>query len=219
MKFNNVILYIVVCILIIIGLITWKANGFNKELQYSTRSQIQLSNKTGIEISELNKMVEEVLGNKEFSIQEVEKFGNAVLINVKTITEEQKNSIIEKFNEKYGTELKSEDIKVTEIPLTRVKDLVLPYILPGVLTFVMVALYSLIRFKKIGLKTVLTRIVCIPLAIELLLFSIIAITRIPLGRFQIGLAISIYMVVIAYLSKIFEEEREKINEIDELAND
>lgn len=219
MKFNNVILYIVVCIIIIIGFITWKTNGFNKELQYSTRNQIELSNKTGIEISELKEIVSGILENEDYKIQETETFGNAVIITAKNITEEQKNSIVEKFNEKYNTEIKSEDTTIREIPLTRVKNIITPFIIPGIATLAMVALYGLIRFNKIGWKKVLAKTILIPIGLELLLFAIIAITRIPLGRIQISLGIAIYMLVITYIIKGLEEEREKVMEIEELAND
>ena len=108
MKTKNLIIYIIICLIIIAGLAVWQAKGFKSELQYSTRKQIELSNYTGIEISDINAIVSEALGNTEFLIQPVETFGNSVSIMAKEITEDQRNQIVDKFNENYKTELKSD---------------------------------------------------------------------------------------------------------------
>ena len=55
MKTINKILYIIICIIIIAGIIVWKYNGFNLELQYSNRDQINISNNTGINIEDIKK--------------------------------------------------------------------------------------------------------------------------------------------------------------------
>ena len=112
MKTKNLIIYILICLIVIAGIAVWNAKGFNTELQFSSRKQIVLSNYTGIEISDIKSIVSEILGNTEYIIQPVETFGNSVSIVARDITEEQKTKIIEKFNEKYKTELKSDNIKV-----------------------------------------------------------------------------------------------------------
>ena len=48
MNTKNIIIYIIMCLIIIAGIAVWDSQGFNSELQYSSRKQIQLSNKTGI---------------------------------------------------------------------------------------------------------------------------------------------------------------------------
>lgn len=221
MKTKKIILYIIICLIIIAGVVVWKLAGFNMELQYSSRKQIQLTNQTGIEISDIEKIASEVLGNTKFMIQPVETFGNAVSIVAEDMTEDQKNSIVEKFNEKYYSgdsenKINSDDIKIVSIPFTRVKDVIKPYILPGIITLILVTLYFAIRFKKLGWKKMIAKTLVIPVVVEALMFSIIAITRIPFGRVTIILGIALYIMTIFILTNKFENERTK--KLEELEN-
>ena len=105
MKNKNLIIYIIICLIIIAGLAVWQSKGFRTEIQYTPRKQIQLTNYTGIEISDVESIASEVLGKTTYIVQPVETFGNAVSIVSKNMTEEQKDKIVEKFNEKYNTKL------------------------------------------------------------------------------------------------------------------
>ncbi|MCI9063596.1 MAG: hypothetical protein HFJ17_03220 [Clostridia bacterium] len=209
MKTRNKILYIVICLVIVIGIVMWKNKGFNLELQYSARDQINISNKTGINKDEVNQIVSDVLQNSRYFIQDVETFGNAISIVADEITDEQKNQIIDKFNEKYGTDIKGEDIEIVSIPFTRIKDAIKPYILPGIVTTVIILLYFGIRFKDLKISKVILETVIDIILSELFLFSVFAICRIPFGRVAIALGIGLYAIVIAILTEKFENEREK----------
>ena len=118
MKSKNIIIYILVSLIIVVGIITWKAKGFNLELQYAKRYQMSISNKTGIDKTDVEQIASEVLENKKHFVQEVETFGNSVSIVCEEISEKQKDQIIQKFNEKYKTDIKSKDVKIIEIPFT-----------------------------------------------------------------------------------------------------
>ena len=203
------VLYIVICIIIIAGIIVWKNNGFKLELQYSARNQINISNNTGININDVKQAVSEVLGNKRFSVQEVETFGNAVSIVSDEINEEQKNQIIQKINEKCQTDIDSNNIEIESIPFTRVKVIIEPVIIPGVIITIILLIYFLIRYKALSLKIILTKIVIIPVMVELLLYSVIALTKIPFGRLAIACGIGLYVITIAILSNSFENKREE----------
>lgn len=209
MKTVNKILCILICLIIITGIVIWKNNGFNLELQYSARNQISISNNTGINITDVEQIASEVLGDTRHFVQEVEMFGNSISIVAEEITDEQKTKIIEKFNEKYETDIEVDEIETVVIPFTRVKDVIKPFIVPGIVTFVIILAYFLIRFKKLGLKEILGKTVIIPIAAELLLYSIIAITRIPFGRIAVACGIGLYVVIIAILTNIFENQKER----------
>lgn len=209
MKTKNKILCILVCLIIIVGIVVWKNNGFNLELQYSTRNQINISNNEKINRTDIEQITSEVLGDTRHFVQEVEMFGNSVSIVADEITDEQKNQIIEKFNEKYGTDIDVAEIETVSIPFTRVKDVIKPFIMPGIITFVIILAYFLIRFKSLGIKPILAKTVIIPVLAELLLYSIIAITRIPFGRIAIACGIGLYVIIIGILTNKFENDREK----------
>ena len=80
MKTKNIILYIIICLIVIAGIAVWDSKGFNTELQYSSRYEITLANHTGIDISEIENIANEVLNGKRHFVQKVEIFGNAVAI-------------------------------------------------------------------------------------------------------------------------------------------
>ena len=208
MKTINKILYIIICIIIIAGIIVWKYNGFNLELQYSNRDQINISNNTGINIEDVKQIASEVLVGQRYFVQKVEIFGNSVSIVAEDISEEQKTQIIEKFNEKYGTDLMVEDIDTVTIPFTRIKDVIKPFIIPGIIATAIILVYFAIRFNKLGIiKTILKTVINIIL-FELLLYSIIAICRIPFGSVTIACGIGLYAVIVFILTSKFEKARE-----------
>lgn len=207
MKTKNIIIYIIICLIIIAGIAVWDSKGFNTELQYSSRYQIELSNKTGIDVSDIEQIASDVLGDTRYFVQRVETFGNCVAIVSEQMSDEQKNNIVEKFNEKYGEDVKSEDITIKYIPFTRVKDVIKHFIVPGAITLGVILIYFLIRFRKIGLKIVMAKTIFYPVIAEILMYSIMAIIRIPFGRLAIALSIGLYIAVILFLTCIFENKR------------
>ena len=210
MKNKNIITYIIICLVIIAGIAVWEAKGFRTEMQFAPRKEIELTNYTGIEIPDIENIASEVLGNTKFMVQRVETFGNAVVIVAKDITEEQRNNIVTKFNEKYGTNIKSENIEIVSIPFTRIKDTIKRFLVPGAITLVLVLIYFLIRFKTIGWKKVATQTIIAPAVAELLLFSIISIIRVPFSRLTVSLGVGVYISIIIMLTVMFENQRNKI---------
>lgn len=218
MKNKNIITYIIICLIIIAGLAVWEAKGFKSELQYAPRKQIQLKNETGVNISEVKNIASEVLGKTEFYVQPVEKFGSVVSIVAREITEEQKNQIVTKFNEKHKTKLKNEDIKIVSIPFTRIKDIIKPFLVPGAVTLILVSIYFAIKYKKLGWKSVLVKTILIPAVAETLIYSLMAIARIPIGRLGVALGVGIYGAIIIALTMKFENTQKEYIEKTENNN-
>lgn len=212
MKTKNIIIYVIICLIIIAGIAVWDSKGFNSELQYSSRYQIQLSNNTGIEISDVEDIAKEVLGDTDYFIQRVEIFGNSVSIVAEEMTEEQKDEIIDKFNEKYSYDLDKDSVELVYIPFTRVKDVIKNFLIPGIITLVLVMIYFLIRFKNLGWKEVILKTLFYPVIAELLMYSIMAIVRIPFGRVAIALSVGLYFAMIVALTYIFEERKKRLKD-------
>lgn len=210
MKNKNIIIYVIICLIIIAGVAVWEAKGFRTEMQFTPRKEIELTNYTGIDVSDIEAIASETLGNTRFMVQRVETFGNAVVIVAKDITEEQRNNIVTKFNEKYGTELKSENIEIVSIPFTRIKDVIKRFIVPGIVSLVLVLTYFVIRYKNIGWKKVTLKTLITPVVAELLLFSIISIIRVPFSRLAVSLGVGTYISIIIVLTIMFENQRNKI---------
>ena len=213
MRTKNIIIYVIVCLIIIAGVWVWDAKGFHKELQYTSRYEIFLSTHTEIKTSDVEEITNQVLGKARHIVQKTEVFGNAVTIVSEEMSEEQRNKIVEEFNKKYeDSELTSDDIEIIYIPSTRIKDVIKHYILPGIIATLIVLVYSIIRFKSLGWKEVLLKILLVPAVAELLLFSLIAITRIPFGRVTLAIGIGLYVTVILLLTCIFENQNNKNKE-------
>lgn len=220
MRTKNILLYVIICLVIIAGVAVWSSKGFSRELQYSSRYQIRLYKHTSFDISEVENIANEVLGNTRHFVQKSEIYGNNVSIVSEEMTEEQRNKIVEKFNEKYeDSELEPDNVEIRYIPFTRIIDIVKHYIVPGIVSLVVVLVYFLIRFKKLGWKTVAFKTVGLPIAAELLLFSIISIARIPFGRTAIAVSLGLYLATIMVLTCIFESQRNKYIEENDRKED
>lgn len=214
MSTKNKILYAIICIIIIIGAIVCYAKGFKFEMQYAKRSQIILSNKTGFDISKIKEITKNELNGKEFLVSEVEIFGNAVSITTTDMTEEEKTKIIDKINQEYSLEISADNVEIKNIAHTRIRDILKPYILPGIITFAVVLLYFLIRYRKLGASKVLLNGILFPIAMELVFYSIVAIGQIPFGRVTLALSIGLYVVAITILAAKFEKLARKQQDIE-----
>lgn len=209
---KNKIIYAIACIIIIVGAIVYFTKGFKFDMEYAKKDQIVLSNKTGFDISKVKEFSKEVFESKEFTVQEVEIFKNAVEISAKEITEEEKGKIIEKINGEYSLDISADDIKIQSVEQTRIKDIVKPYILPVIITFALILLYFLIRYRKVGVKKVLLTGIILPIALELEFYSILAICRIPFGNVTTAVAIGIYVAAFTVMAAKFEKETKLIRE-------
>lgn len=209
-KNTNKFIYIVIAIVIIIGAIVCWKKGFNIELFYSNRQEILISNSTELDVNKIEEISKSVLENRKVKVQKQERFGNAVEIIAPSISEEEKQNIINKVNEEYSADISNDTIEIISVANTRIRDILKPYILPSVITFSAIILYFLIMYHKNGTKKVLIKSILIPIAVELLYYSIIAIFRIPFGRVTNGVAIGVYVLTIGYLAIIFQNEKEKL---------
>ena len=200
-------LHIIAIVVIIIGAIICKFKGFNIEFEYLNREEINISIAQEIDIKKVEEISKEVLNSKKVKVKELGTFKNAVKIISKEITNEEKNNIINKINEAYNTEISVDEIDILKIPNTKIRDILKPYILPGVLTFVIVIVYFMFMYKKIGFTKILIKSIIIPLFTELTYYSIIAITRIPFGRITNSIAVGLYVVSIMFLTSYFQKEK------------
>lgn len=202
------VLYIIMALIIIIGAVVYKIKGFNKELLYSNRDQILVSSSKEFDLNKIEEISKEVLGDKKVKVLEYERFGNAVQIISTTISEEEKESIINKINEEYGVNISKDDIKIINVQNTRIKDIIKPYILPIIITWCIVLLYFIIVYNKLGILKVLGNGLVIPLGTLGTFYGIIVITRIPFGRLTSAIALGIYVICILILSMYFQKEKQ-----------
>ncbi len=200
---------ILVLLVIIAGIVMIAVKGFNFDLKYQDTQRVELYLKTEFNTSDIRQITNEVLGNQKVMIQKVEVFEDSVSITTTSISDEQKNNLIMKINEKYGTELTADDTTVEHIGHTRGRDIIKPYIIPFAIAVIIVLIYLGIRYYKLTIAKVIAKSIGIMALAQILLFSIIAITRIPIGRLTIPMVILVYLLTLYGITTKFEKDLSK----------
>lgn len=199
---------IIIAVIIIAGAIVTGIMGLNYDLRYQETKKIELYISKDFEISDIKAITDEVMGKEPVIIQKVEVYEDSVSITAKDITDEQKQNIIEKINEKYETELSADSTQIQTIPHTRGRDIAKPYIAPFVIATVIILLYMAVRYRKIGIGKTLLKTILISVVAQATLLSVIAITRIPVGRLTIPMIVTVYMLTLVGLTTNFENKLE-----------
>ena len=200
---------ILIALVIIAGIVMIAVKGFNFDLKYQDTQRVELYLKTEFNISDIKQITDEVFGNQKVMIQKVEVFEDSVSITTTSISEEQKSNLITKINEKYGTELTAEDTTVEDIGHTRGRDIIKPYVIPFVIAVIIVLIYLGIRYYKLSIAKVIAKSIGIMALAQILLFSVIAITRIPIGRLTIPMVILVYLLTLFGITNMFEKNLSK----------
>lgn len=200
------IIILLTVIILIAGIAVTTIKGLNFDLKYQETQNIQIYIGKKFNDEDIKQITKEVFGNQSVMIQKVEIYKDTVIITAKEITEEQKNNLVTKINEKYGTELKAEEIEITNIPHTRGRDIILPYVVPFITAGAIVLAYMAIRYYKLGTEKVLAQTIGILITTQAILFSIIAITRIPVGRLTIPMVLMVYMLTLIGITTNMEKQ-------------
>lgn len=206
MSKKSIILLIIIAIIIIAGISVVSTIGFNFDLRFKETKKIELYLEKEFEISDIKSITDEVMPNEEVMIQKIEVYEDSVSIIAKDITEEQKENLINKVNEKYETEISVEDTETTIIPHTRGRDLIKPYIMSFIIATIIILIYMAIRYYKLGMMKIIIKTVCNIVLIQILLFSAIAISRLPIGRLTMPMIVVAYMLTLVGLTTKFEKQ-------------
>lgn len=205
------IIVAITVLIIIIGVIVALTAGFKIELKYRKTQEIALDIEKDVEIEDIKQIARDILGN-DIMVQRLEKETGNVSITAEEITEEQREEIVNKVNEKYEVELDIDAIEIKNIPPIHIKDMLLEVFTPFLVTSVVILAYFMVRYNKIGyaevgIKTLLGIIIS-----QFILFSIIAITRIPIGRLTIPMVMVVYALSIYGLASCNEAKLKELKE-------
>lgn len=195
---KKVIQIILIC-LILAGIIVIATLGFNVGVKYSENTQININIEKNYNVEDIRKIAKEVFGNKSIIVEQVEIYKDVVQITVKEASEEQIEQLNSKINEKYelDNEISNEDeFLVTKNSNTKLRNLVKPYILPIAISFAIILAYEIIRFRKLGIWKTLYEAAITIIAPQAILFSVYAITRIPVNRLTAVFSITLYIISI-----------------------
>lgn len=173
------ILLLGLILIIIAGIVVVTLKGVNVSLLYEQHETVNLVIGKEVNINDIKNICKEVFNDKEVIVRKVELFDDAININVESMTDEEKQNLVDKVNEKYETQFTVDSINVKVIPKVRIRDTVRPYIVPLVIATIAIVAYMVIRFRKIKITKLLGKIVAIILLTEATVTSIVTIARIP----------------------------------------
>ena len=142
-------------------------------------------------------------------VQTIEIYQDMVTIRAKSISNEQKDSIVNKIKENYEFEQTAEKTEIKDIPATRIRDMFKKYVLPFVLSFIIILVYMVVRYRQKGILNVFAQTMAIPVLCEILLIGLIAITRIPVGVYTPTLVLVVYLASITYTVIKVEKQADK----------
>lgn len=199
-------IFVVLFLIILIGLLIGAILGFNVDWDYKNYNLVGIDIGQDFNIDDIKSITNDVFPNQKLEIQKAEVYSDNVVIKVNEINDEQKNILNTKINEKFGIDNKVEDIEVNYIANYRLRDIIKPYIVPIIISTVLILIYMAFRFKKIGIAKVISQIICLSIIAEGLYIAILAITRYPVNRLVMPVGIVIYMTIITVLTASFEKQ-------------
>ena len=197
----------VVAIIILIGIIVVAISGFKVDFDYKNYHLVEIEIGQDFNVSDIKSITNEVFPKENLEIQKAGVYSDILVIKVTEISNEQKELLNNKVNEKYNLDNKVEDIEVNYIPSYRLRDVVKPYIIPMAIATVTIFAYMAIRFRTIGSAKVLAQTAMLVIMAELLFFAIIAGTRFAVNRLVLPVSIAIYMAVVTMLNEKFEKQK------------
>lgn len=207
-KISNIsrIVILLAIIIVVAGVVMVVIKGYNFSLDYKEHSRIEIYIGKQFETKDIKEITNQVLGNKQVSIKKVEVFNQSVAIEVEELSEEEYKTVTEKIKEKYNIEEENFAIK-TEVKNVRGRDIIKPYIAPYISATILAIIYFVIRFRKQGVVKIILASLISLIGMQAVYFSIIAITRIPVGIMFMPVALMIYMLTLLGLIMYLKSER------------
>ncbi len=209
------IIYAILILIIIAGIIIIPTIGLKADLIYSKNVEIDVYVGKTFDRKDIESIVSEVFPDEKVIIQEIELFNDMFSVTLQdTRTEDELNAKVEelnnKVNEKYGTENTVDDITITHNSKIRLSDILIPYAVTIGISVVVILVFAEVRYRKLGVIRTLIKYLLSIGAAELLLLSIIAITRFPINRLVIPVGLVLFVIVVTVLGLKNESKLAKL---------
>lgn len=203
------IIIALIAIILIAGIIMLCTKGLVFGLNYEDSKKVEINLGKQFEEKDIKEITNDVFGKQPVLIQAIEVYKDAVSITTTEISDEQKANLITKLNEKYGTDISTDDITIEANAHIRGRDIVKPYIFSFAIATVIVLVYLSIRYYKLNSLKVLAKSIGIMLLAQLILLAIIAIARIPIGVLTMPVVLLIYVLSTYICTTKFDKDLDK----------
>ena len=197
MSKKSKIISIILIIIFIIAIVLTGIRGLNVDLNYSEGVSILFNLNQQFNTKDVESIAREVWPDGQIIVQKVEVYDETALIKVSSVNDEQITNLANKINEKYGLELGQSDFTVQYNSNVQIRDIVKPYIVPMLITTALIVLYYSIRFR--GVKEILDLLIKLIFA-EGILYSIYAITRLPIDVLTMPIGMLVFAGVTIYVT-------------------
>ena len=200
-KQTKIVLLGIIAVIILIGIILTFTIGFRFDLNYSKNKQVFIPITKDFETSDIKQIVKEVINSNDVIVEKVNEYKDYISIKLNDITDEQKEQINTKINEKYGLENTIDVVTIMENANVKLSDLIKPYISPCIVSFILIIIYVLCYLvyksksnSKVNIMTDIVELVLTIILTQGVFFSLIVICRIPFNRVIIPISLVLYVV-------------------------
>lgn len=211
-KNSGKIVILGIILLIVAGIIVVALKGFNVSLMFGKHETINIKLDVEADVNKVKEICKETFGKKAFVVKGLEVFRDSVQINVTSITDEEKNMLIDKLNEGFGIQKTVENLNIKSVSNKRIRDVVKPYIVPMIIAYVIVFVYMFIRFARIDAVKQIGNAIWKMFLLQAILVSTIAVLRIAVNNLLISILILIAVAHLSYRVTIGEKEMKKVEE-------
>lgn len=210
------IIYGILIVIIIAGIVIVATQGLKADIIYSKNVKIDIYLGKDFENSDIKQIAQEVFGYDRIIVQKIELYGDMVSITIPDNNDENMDEKVEqlnsKINEKYELKNKVDDITVTHQPKIKLSSIFTPYIWPLAISALIILVYIIVRYRKIGIFRTIAFYAVTILASEAVYLSTLAIARIPVNRLVMPIGLLIYVVVLTIVTAIKEKQYAKFKE-------
>lgn len=181
-------------LIIMIGAIVVATIGFKFGLIYQSHKRIEIYIDKEYSVEDVTNIIKEVLPNEKIVQQNIETFDKDISFIVKNISNEQVKTLKDKINTKYEIDEKTESVIIINEPHTKLSDIMKPYVKPLVITTIIICIYLVIRFRKLGLVNAGLLPIASIIILQALYYSVWAICRIPVSKLTMPLSLLVYIL-------------------------
>ena len=216
---KNKIIYGLIALVIVLGIIMFFVHGFNVGNIYGANTKLDLYIEKGINLDEVQTIVNESFNGKEAIYQDVEYFGEMVLITLPPVTDEEVENFITKVNEKYELEYTKDDLDIITMPSMSFSEIIKSYIIPVLITIVLTIIYIVIRYRKLGVAKMAVKPIVAILVAELIILSVYLITNLPIDISIVPATLLAFGIALIYTTidnnKLLERKMKELAEQEE----
>lgn len=171
-----------IVLIILAGIFVVALKGVNVSLQLQQHESIMVKVGKAIELKDIKEICNNIFGNKNYIVKNVEMFNDSVDIIVESITDEEKQELVNNINEKYQTELTVENLTIKTNSNVRIRDIVSPFVVSICISVVVIGIIYIIIYRNEAGIINYAKTLAFTLVTEIFIASVITIARIPLTQ-------------------------------------